>query len=224
MSDTASAPVSNLWYKKNSGNDYYRVRRSDTLYSIAWMFGLDYRALARVNSLRPPYCLRVGEKIKMTHVPIGDYTSQKVFLPDNRHISKSRNYRNSHGQVKALHSGVWVWPARGKIISGYKKGYAENTGINIRGYYREPVFAAASGNVVYCGTGVRGYGNLIIIKHNSSYLSAYAYNDSIVVRLGQRVKAGQKIALMGKNNAGEVMLHFEVRENGLPVNPMRFLR
>ena len=78
--------------------------------------------------------------------------------------------------------------------------------------------------MVYCGTGVRGYGNLIIIKHNSSYLSAYAYNDSIVVRLGQRVKAGQKIALMGKNNAGEVMLHFEVRENGLPVNPMRFLR
>ena len=99
-----------------------------------------------------------------------------------------------------------------------------NTGINISGHYAQPVRAAASGIVVYSGAGVRGYGNLIILKHNDSYLSAYAYNDKLLVSLGERVRAGQKIASMGRNDAGKTLLHFEIRKNGRPVDPMRFLR
>jgi lipoprotein NlpD len=116
----------------------------------------------------------------------------------------------------------WLWPAKGKISKKFalKSG---NKGINISGQFGEAVIASAAGLVVYSGSSLRGYGNLIIIKHNANYLSAYAHNKNILVKEEQTIKAGQKIATMGRANDGQVVLHFEIRHNGKPVNPLRYL-
>ncbi|MCW5588450.1 MAG: peptidoglycan DD-metalloendopeptidase family protein [Legionellales bacterium] len=118
------------------------------------------------------------------------------------------------------HSSAWQWPARGKVIQTYS---AENKGINIAGKYGEPVMTTAAGVVVYAGSGLRGYGKLLIIKHNDNFLSAYAHNSELLVKEGDTIKRNQIIARMGKNNAGQVLLHFEIRNNGKPVDPLQFL-
>ncbi|TAK75982.1 MAG: hypothetical protein EPO11_04835 [Gammaproteobacteria bacterium] len=110
----------------------------------------------------------------------------------------------------------WTWPARGKVILAQK-------GVNIMGSLGEPIYAAASGQVVYCGSGLRGYGNLIILKHNRQYLSAYAHNRVIFIKEGEWVRGGQKIAEMGKTGADQVMLYFEIRRAGKPIDPVSFI-
>ena len=135
--------------------------------------------------------------------------------------SKVKKYSNFDGNRKVA---SWAWPVRNigtkKVITG--KG--EQKGINIQGYPGDAILATAAGRVVYSGNGLVGYGNLIIIKHNQSYLSAYANNDKILVREKTVVKAGQKIATMGKNNTGQVQLHFEIRRQGKPVSPLKYLK
>lgn len=116
-----------------------------------------------------------------------------------------------------------VWPTKGKILRSFDNKLGGSKGIDIGGKWGSPVVAGAAGKVVYCGNGIRSYGNLIIIKHNDSYLSAYAYNKTVTVREGQMVAAGQKIATLGHADSGIVMLHFEIRRNGKPVNPLLFL-
>lgn len=118
----------------------------------------------------------------------------------------------------------WSWPIRGKVIGHFSPGQLGNKGIDIAGQLGQPVQAAAQGTVVYSGSGLRGYGNLIIIKHNSRFLSAYAYNYKLKVREGERVEAGQEIATVGRATSGKLMLHFEIRCDGLPVNPIQYLR
>ena len=117
----------------------------------------------------------------------------------------------------------WAWPAQGRVTGEFSQALLGNQGINISGDYGEPIRASANGIVVYSGDGVRGYGNLIIVKHNDSYLSAYAFNKRLLVKEGTRVKAGQQIAEMGRDNTGSVLLHFEIRHDGQPVNPLKFL-
>ncbi len=117
----------------------------------------------------------------------------------------------------------WIWPAEGKVIAGYNDT-ANLKGIDIAGKMGEPILASASGKVVYTGNGLRGYGNLIIIKHNKTYLSAYAHNSKILVHEGQEVGRGEKIGEMGESDAKQVMLHFEIRRFGKPVDPMQFLK
>ncbi len=117
----------------------------------------------------------------------------------------------------------WVWPAKGKLIAKFSTGLQGNKGIDIAGKRGDKIVAAAEGKVVYAGDALRGYGNLIIIKHNDDYLSAYAHNDRILVREQQRVKAGDIIAKMGNTDAERVMLHFEVRFRGKSVNPLKYL-
>ena len=114
-------------------------------------------------------------------------------------------------------------PARGRILHGFSSLAFGNKGIDIQGVYGEPVLASAAGQVVYAGAGIRGYGNLILLKHNDSYLSAYAYNKTITVKEGEWVRAGQTIGTMGRTDAGIVLLHFEIRRNGQPVNPLSYL-
>jgi lipoprotein NlpD len=116
----------------------------------------------------------------------------------------------------------WVWPVRGKVVSGFSDA-ASLKGIDIAGASGQPVAASAGGKVVYAGTGLRGYGKLIIIKHNGTYLSAYAHNKEILVKEGQQVAKGQKIAEMGNTDADQVKLHFEIRRQGKPVDPLRYL-
>lgn len=117
-------------------------------------------------------------------------------------------------------AGQWQWPTQGKVIRGFSE---QNKGINIGGKPGQPVMAANDGKVVYSGSGLRGYGKLIIIRHDKTYLSAYAHNSALVVKEGQAVKKGQKIAEMGDTDADQVKLHFEIREMGKPVDPSKFL-
>lgn len=124
----------------------------------------------------------------------------------------------------AAESGIdWGWPAIGKVISGYNDSTGANKGIKIAGTQGQPVFAAAAGRVVYSGSGLRGYGNLVIVKHDDTYLSAYAHNSKLLVKEGQTVAKGQKIAEMGSSDAPQVQLHFEIRKLGRPVNPALYL-
>ena len=119
--------------------------------------------------------------------------------------------------------GTWRWPTDGKIIDNFSSAEGGNKGVDIAGSRGQSVVATADGRVVYAGNALRGYGNLIIIKHNDDYLSAYAHNDTMLVREQQEVKAGQKIATMGSTGTSSVRLHFEIRYKGKSVNPLRYL-
>ena len=115
----------------------------------------------------------------------------------------------------------WIWPAQGALIAGFSE--VKNKGLDIGGKAGDPVIAAADGRVVYAGAGLRGYGNLIILKHNNTYLTAYAHNQTLLVKEDQSVQKGQKIAEMGNSDADRVKLHFEIRKQGKPVDPARYL-
>jgi lipoprotein NlpD len=126
------------------------------------------------------------------------------------------------GAAAAETDGVeWMWPASGRVLAGFSKG--SNKGVDILGKVGDPVFASASGRVVYSGTGLRGYGKLVIIKHNDTFLSAYAHNSNLLVKEGQSVVRGQKIAEIGNTDSPQVKLHFEIRRQGEPVDPLKFL-
>jgi lipoprotein NlpD len=130
--------------------------------------------------------------------------------------------RPATGAVDDEEKVDWVWPAKGKVVTGFSEA-ASLKGIDIAGTAGQPVTAGASGKVVYAGTGLRGYGKLIIVKHNGTYLSAYAHNKDILVKEGQQVTKGQKIAEMGNTDAEQVKLHFEIRRHGKPMDPLRYL-
>ncbi|WP_267257078.1 peptidoglycan DD-metalloendopeptidase family protein [Coxiella endosymbiont of Ornithodoros maritimus] len=206
------APVVNGWLQPKARLGSYRVKQRDTIYSIAWAFGLDYRALAAANRLSPPYRIEAGQTLQMTIIPRGaDVSAGFAAVP---------RWQSPPPLQAVVH---WRWPAKGRLIGHYSVGMVENQGINIAGHYGEVVRATSDGVVVYSGAGIRGYGNLIIVKHTNTYLSAYAFNKRILVKEGSRVRAGQKIAEMGRTNSGQVMLHFEIRRNAQPVNPLRYL-
>jgi lipoprotein NlpD len=116
---------------------------------------------------------------------------------------------------------AWIWPAAGQLISGFDE--VRNKGLDIGGKPGDAVIAAADGRVVYAGAGLRGYGNLIILKHNNTYLTAYAHNQTLLVKEEQNVQKGQKIAEMGSSDADRVKLHFEIRRQGKPVDPAKYL-
>lgn len=194
----APAPVVNAWLESGAQNSVYIVGKDDTLYSIAWQFGLDYSTLARINHLSPPYSVHPGQRLKMTNVAKGEKLKQSA----------------TTSEVAVVNH--WIWPAQGKVI-------AENAGVDIEGRENSAIKAAQAGEVVYCGNGIRSYGNLIIIKHNRHYLSAYAHNRQVFVHLGQKIQTGETIATMGKDDSGQIMLHFEIRYDGRPVDTSRFL-
>lgn len=186
----------------------YKVMPGDSLYSIAWRYGLDYRKVAQRNNMKRPYFV---------------YRGQVIYLRGNKpqtepHISHTAVTPLEQEPTAAVKH--WRWPTHGSIIRGYS---ASNKGINIVGRLGQPIYASAAGKVVYCGHGLRGYGNLIIIKHNATYLTAYADASAIDVSEGEFVKSGQKIAEMGQFGTRHPQLHFEIRLAGEPVNPLIYL-
>ncbi|MEI8054827.1 MAG: peptidoglycan DD-metalloendopeptidase family protein [bacterium] len=190
-------PVREGWHESAAGKNAYVVQKGDTLYSIAWAFGLDYRDLAKRNNVSSPYSLCLGQRL---------------------YIATPKAAKNNFLPLKG-----WLWPAQGAIVARFDSNLVGNRGIDIKGKYDDPILASNSGKIVYSGTGIRSYGKLIIIKHNDDYLSAYAYSKVILVHEGQAVIAGQKIATMGSDDAGNVRLHFEIRKIGKPVNPLLYL-
>jgi lipoprotein NlpD len=208
------------------------VKKSETLFSLAWRYGWDYKQLASANSIGEPYTIYPGQKITITH---NDILKTKPNKNTNKTLTKAKRPTNSNGPsaYKTRPSSpsleingqapVWQWPSEGKVIANFSSKRPVNKGIDITGRIGESVLAAATGSVVYAGSGLLGYGNLVIIKHNEQFLSAYAHNKKLLVKEGQKVKAGQVIAEIGSSGTDKVKLHFEIRRQGKPVNPKLYL-
>ena len=213
------APVSKVQWQPVSVSSY-KVRAGDTLYSIAFRYDMDYRSLAETNHLSKPWRLYVGQRLALNHKL---YKSPRTVKSQkrSRHVTKRR-------VTKRVSSGyrinkAWRWPLNGVVNQRFAPNKGKK-GINIISHRGAKVKASQSGVVAYAGNGLPGYGNLIIIKHNSQYLTAYGNNARLKVREGQHVKAGQVIATVGHLNKTNWGLHFEVRKRGKPVNPMIFLK
>lgn len=200
----------------------YKVKKGDTLYSISWQYGMDYKSLAKINNIRPPYKIFVGQTLRFKTASTTVKAQTKTQVSSKKSIT-TKTVKKPISPVSSNKKLTWRWPTKGKIISTYSKSAAGRKGIDITGTSGQSVIAAASGKVVYSGSGLPRYGNLLIIKHNDVYLSAYAHNKTLLVKDGQQVKSGQKIALLGRTGTQRNQLHFEIRRNGKPVDPLRFL-
>ncbi|AZV32567.1 peptidase M23 [Cobetia sp. ICG0124] len=296
--------------------DSYTVQRGDTLYGIAWQSGQDFRDVARMNGLRPPYTLQPGQTLRLDpqaplpanaggsddaiasggEVPDWLAPDESAIAQQKQRASQAQSLTTGSGGVAAAATGAaaaagvgpgpvyqegseealaesaraaakaerdkaaanvksasdkvekgtnvagatpeaapakktyvpvknvdWQWPTQGEIIGKFGESESVTGGIDIAGQKGQPVKAAGPGIVVYAGSGVRGYGNLIILKHNDRYLSAYAHNDSLRVSENDVVEAGQVIATLGATDAERAQLHFEIREDGQPKDPLKFL-
>ena len=205
------------------------VQRGDTLYRIASNNGIAVQDLAAWNGIPMPYTIYPGQRLRLYPQASGHRAAQRrapvrssgTAAPPNRAIAAPPRPTSAAPPVD---SGIaWRWPADGVLINRYVAGEPTRQGIDIAGSSGAPVRASGDGVVVYSGSGLVGYGELIIIKHNDAWLSAYGHNRNRLVNEGQRVKAGQQIAEMGRSGAARDMLHFEVRHNGKPVDPLQYL-
>jgi len=231
------------------------VRGGDTLYSIAWHLGMNYRELASMNGIRSPYTIYKGQRlrvkpaaqppavqsaalhprpaIKTTPAPAAPPAtpaakpapkpaSKPVPATTPAAVSESSPAATQKTAVPS-YDGKWVWPTRGRVLTQFKSSGPGKQGIDIGGHADQPVKAAANGKVVYAGSGLVGYGRLIIVKHNENLLSAYGHNNKLLVSEGEHVAAGQMIAKMGSSGTNRNELYFEIRKNGKPTDPMGFL-
>jgi lipoprotein NlpD len=230
---------------------YYTVRPGDTIRRIGIETGQTWQNLARWNNLERPDIIEVGQVLRVvppgavvasspspaavpgsvdpaTGVVTRPVTPQTTIVPSTGvpdAAASAANALKSATTPAPAKSGDedvgWIWPAQGALIAGFNE--AKNKGLDITGKAGDAVIAAADGRVVYAGSGLRGYGNLIILKHNNTYLTAYAHNQTLLVKEDQSVQRGQKIAEMGSSDADRVKLHFEIRRQGKPVDPARYL-
>ena len=234
----------------------YVVKRGDTLFSIAFRYGWDWKALAARNNIPEPFTIHVGQAIRFdgrSSSASSAVAAAPVVVPQSTTSSAS----SPSGSLKttvitrpvgatagtmappattpstapvntpvvagARSASGWAWPTSGVLIGKFSSNGSLNKGIDIAGDLGQPVLAASDGSVVYAGSGLRGYGELVIIKHSDTYVSAYGHNRRLLVREGQQVKAGQTIAEMGATGTDRVKLHFEIRRQGKPVDPLEFL-
>lgn len=277
---SAPAPVEDLSARPAgsytlTSDGRYRVRQGDTLYSIAFNYGLDWKDVARWNGVYRPYTIFPGQELQLTPPPArraGDptittraasttprATTRPAEIPQpgrtaeetSRTIAE-RPAATTEPPATPSASGAaadaaaqtvpppkeapapapsgplknperWLWPAEGRVISRFAADDPARKGINIAGTEGQPIIASADGDVVYSGNGLIGFGELIIIKHSDSMLTAYAHNRLRLVQEGERVAAGSRIAEMGQNHQDQTMLHFELRVDGKPVDPLRYL-
>lgn len=253
------APVSGFSYEPEPvTKGFHQVVKGDTLYSISWRYGLDYRDLALWNNVSGNYVIYPGQKLSLVApvggavtrplqqdpdvkvIPLEDPSGKQPVNPNQLIIEDmsppSANVKPvtppvqtatlSNLPPKSLpvpNQGVltWRWPTDGQMIRSNSP--VTRKGVDIGGREGQQVVAAADGVVVYSGSGLLGYGKLIIIKHNDTYLSAYAHNQVIKVNEGDTVRGGQMIGTMGKGNRGQPLLHFEIRKDGKPVDPLQYL-
>jgi len=218
------------------GPGWYTVKKSDTLYSIAWRYGLDYKQLANWNRIDVNAPIHPGQRLRLIKPRTGTAVAASTGKPSNNSTAEPSKKRESSGQssksqspsvsTSAAYNGRdparWIWPTDGRPMNTFLASRLDRRGIDIAGKRGQPVRAVADGRVVYSGNGLAGYGNLIIIKHSNTYLSAYAYCQERMVREGATVKAGKVVAKMGSRD-NTAKLYFEIRRNGKPVDPMKYL-
>lgn len=269
---------------RNSGADTYTVKPGDSLYLISFATGADWRQIARLNGITPPYRIFPGQVLRLRTLPPGSHariaqapSSGSAVVraaPDSALVAPVQPVNPPSSAVaragvsppsvpkspavvaspvppaslakapapvrpvappavavrpvtpvpvRAPKPGAWQWPASGKLSASFSAGAQPHKGIDLDGKTGDPVRAANSGVVVYAGSGVRGYGNLLIIKHDEVFLSAYAHNSKLLVKEGEAVRTGQTIAEIGDSGTDRVKLHFEVRRKGSPVDPTKIL-
>lgn len=201
---------------KSSG-DVYTVKRGDTLYKISRQTGTSVSDLARLNGISPPYTIEVGQRLKLSSTKS---SSSKGSTKTAKVVPSSAVPQSSWPPVGQR---CWRWPTTGKVVMGYTTSEGGNKGIDIAGSRGQAIYAAGAGKVVYAGNQLRGYGNLIMIKHSEEYITAYAHNDTILVNNGESVKIGQKIATMGSTDSDSVRLHFQLRYKATAIDPIRYL-
>jgi lipoprotein NlpD len=227
---------------ENAGKPgYYTVKPGDTLIRIGMDHGQSWRDIVRWNNLDNPNVIETGQVLRVVPpaqetgvvvrpiasssaqaVPVTPTPAQPAPAAQPAAPASPAQPASNAATADAVEEAIrFQWPAKGHTLAGFDE--SKNKGIDIAGKAGDPVFAAADGKVVYAGSGLRGYGNLIIIKHNNTYLTAYAHNQTLLAKEDQVVKRGQKIAEMGNSDADQVKLHFEVRRQGKPVDPMRYL-
>ena len=216
---------------ENAGKPgYYSVQKGDTLMRIGLDHGQAWRDLARWNNLSNPDVIEVGQVLRVAppgaSVEASGVVVRPIAPPANGTASAVAPARApasapQAGSSAAVEEASFAWPANGQVVQGFDE--AKNKGIDIAGKLGDPVLAAADGQVVYAGAGLRGYGNLVIVKHNNTYLTAYAHNQRLLVKEDQKIRRGEKIAEMGSSDADRVKLHFEVRRQGKPVDPAKYL-
>ncbi len=257
----------NLLLSACGNHTYHVVKSGETLYSIGWAYGYDYKRIAAWNGIDEPYSINNGQIIKLvppkgkaagnrrqhsrSNVDDVNQTRDNArkglhYAPSRRSLTndnskdessdKSNNksiYKNNNNKINITDNRkiknrakkiAWKWPTISKnIVQYFSATDIGKKGVKIAGRNGQSIKAAASGRVVYSGSGLIGYGRLIIIKHDGVYLSAYAHNRELLVKEGDEIKLGQKIATMGSSGTNRVMLHFEIRRDGVPVNPLDFL-
>jgi lipoprotein NlpD len=223
-----AAPVANV----PTPPGYYRVKRGDTVLRIALDQGQSYRDIVRWNNLTDPNLIEV-DQLLLVRPPAGKMTvkplTSAAATPAPQRMAEQRTAEPpAEPKIEAVKPdapppGIRLsWPAKGKVVEDFIDG--KNKGIDIAGKLGDPIQAASDGRVVYAGNSLRGYGNLVIVKHDNTYLTAYAHNRNLLVKEGDAVRKGQKIAEMGDTDANSVRLHFELRVNGKPVDPLPFLQ
>jgi lipoprotein NlpD len=198
--------------RQSGQSGQHTVRSGETLYSIAMQYNLDQRQLASWNSLGSGAYIREGQRLRL-QPPSGYKAAQ----------NKNASAKSTTSITSVLPAPAWRWPTAGPLLLRFGESSKTNSGIRIGGAEGQPVLATAAGEVVYSGTGLRSYGQLLILKHNETWLSAYGFNSKLLVAEGDRVQSGQKIAEMGSDSGGKTLLHFEIRRNGQPVDPLRYL-
>ena len=249
--NAAKAPAKMIAGVDNVGKPgYYSVKSGDTLIRIGMDNGQSWRDIARWNNIENPNLIETGQVLRVTPpeetgVVVRPVSSTNVVTsptpasaasapatatnaaavrPPASAASPSNSSTPANNLANADSAEETVsfqWPTRGNLLAGFDE--VKNKGIDIAGKAGDPVLAAADGKVVYAGSGLRGYGNLVILKHNNTYLTAYAHNQSLLVKEDQAIKRGQKIAEMGNSDADQVKLHFEIRRQGKPVDPAKYL-
>jgi lipoprotein NlpD len=197
--------------------DTHIVRSGETLFSISWRYGKDPKDIARWNRLGNGSLIYPGQVIRLT--PTTGSGSRATTSKPSRNPSNSKPLP----PIPAEPSPTWAWPTTGRINVEFGAKPGSGTGVLIDGKPGQPILASAAGRVVYAGDGLIGYGKLIILKHNNTYLSAYGYNAALLVKEGDQIRRGQRIATMGEGPERKPRLHFEIRRNGQPVNPRQQL-
>lgn len=220
-------PVGSAGESHRGGQRLYVVRRGDTLYSIAFRYGMDYQELAAINNIHPPYTIYVDQRLRLSKgasKPRAPTTISKAPPQAPTRVAHATAPASKIQTPRVDDTDIqWQWPYDGKVVKDFSLTGTVNKGIDIQGELGAPVKASADGVVVYAGGGLRGYGKLVIVKHNDRYLSAYGHNERILVKEGQRVKAGQVLSKIGGERNSKELLHFEIRRNGKPQDPLRYL-
>jgi lipoprotein NlpD len=206
----------------------HRVQPGETLYSISWRYGLDYRAVAGWNDLKSPYTIYNGQVLRIAppaaHEQEATDTAQSSQPAPVLTAPPASSPPLPRAPIVFGTAPIkWQWPTQGNLKQMFSDTDMSRKGVDIGGKLGQAVVAAAAGQVVYAGSGLSHYGKLIILKHDDNYLSAYAYNRVLLVHEGDAVEGGQHIADMGSKANGDTLLHFEIRYEGRPINPLKFL-